>query len=139
MRDNPEILLRDLIKTNAALLVISIASFILMGAGTALYGPALPVFARSFDIHIGTAGLLISAHWIGCSIGVAAMFFLGPRATPRLVVAAMTIGRRADGAGGQLVADSTGRAAVRSGLWLRHRSIQPANAARFWRARACDA
>ncbi|MES2432403.1 MAG: MFS transporter [Pseudomonadota bacterium] len=84
--------MRDLIKTNVALLVISITTFILMGAGTALYGPALPVFARSFDIHIGTAGLLISAHWIGCSLGVGAMFFIGSRATPRLVVAAMTIG-----------------------------------------------
>ena len=84
--------MRDLIKTNVALLVISIASFILMGAGTALYGPALPVFARRFDIQIGTAGLLISAHWIGCSIGVAAMFLLSARATPRLVVAAMTSG-----------------------------------------------
>ena len=92
MRGKPEITLRNLIKTNAALLVISIASFILMGAGTALYGPALPVFARGFDIHIGTAGLLISAHWIGCSIGVGAMFVVGARATPRHVVAAMTLG-----------------------------------------------
>ncbi|OYU40973.1 MAG: hypothetical protein CFE33_02545 [Pseudorhodobacter sp. PARRP1] len=84
--------MRDLIKSNLALLTISIASFILMGAGTALYGPALPVFARSFDIQIGTAGLLISAHWIGCSIGVAAMFAVGPRATPQWVVALMTLG-----------------------------------------------
>ncbi|WP_299504426.1 hypothetical protein [Cypionkella sp.] len=84
--------MRDMIKTNAALLVISIATFILMGAGTALYGPALPVFARGFGISIGTAGLLISAHWIGCALGVAAMFFVGPRATPRLVVGAMSLG-----------------------------------------------
>lgn len=84
--------MRDLVKTNAALLVISIASFILMGAGTGLYGPALPVFARGFGIGIGTAGLLISAHWIGCAIGVGAMFFLGPRATPQIVVALMTAG-----------------------------------------------
>lgn len=89
---NPENSVRDLIKSNLALLLTSIASFILMGAGTALYGPALPVFARSFGLHIGTAGLLISAHWIGCALGVAAMFFIGARATPRLVVALMTLG-----------------------------------------------
>ncbi len=89
---NPEMSVRDLIKSNLALLLTSIASFILMGAATALYGPALPVFARSFGLHIGTAGLLISAHWIGCAIGVAAMFFIGARATPRLVVALMTLG-----------------------------------------------
>ncbi|MFC3182822.1 MFS transporter [Cypionkella sinensis] len=91
-RGNPECDVRDLIKSNLALLTVSIASFILMGAGTALYGPALPVFARSFDIQIGTAGLLISAHWIGCSIGVAAMFVVGARATPQWVVALMTLG-----------------------------------------------
>lgn len=90
--EQPESDVRDLIKTNLALLVISIASFILMGAGTALYGPALPVFARGFELSVGTAGLLISAHWIGCAIGVGGMFIIGPRATPRMVVTLMTLG-----------------------------------------------
>ena len=84
--------MRDLIKTNLALLLVGIASFVLMGAGQSLYGPALPAFSRVFDISLGTAGLLVSAHWVGCAIGVAAMFIWGRLITPRVVVVAMTLG-----------------------------------------------
>lgn len=84
--------MRELIKHNAALLLIGVATFILMGAGQSLYGPALPAYARQFGIHIGTAGLLVSAHWVGCAFGVAGMFLWGPRATPRLVVISMALG-----------------------------------------------
>jgi MFS transporter, FHS family, glucose/mannose:H+ symporter len=84
--------LRDLIKTNAAILLVGIATFVLMGAGQSLYGPALPAFSRAFDISIGQAGLLVSAHWVGCAIGVAGMFIWGARTTPRIVVLIMAIG-----------------------------------------------
>lgn len=84
--------MRDLIKTNAALLLVGIATFVLMGAGQSLYGPALPVFSRTFGITIGTAGLLVSAHWIGCAIGVGAMFVWNRHATPRMVVLVMGLG-----------------------------------------------
>ena len=84
--------MRELIKSNAALLLSGIASFILMGAGQSIYGPALPAFSRLFDIGLGTAGFLVTAHWIGCAFGVGTMFWLGPRATPRHVIAAMLLG-----------------------------------------------
>lgn len=84
--------MRDLIKTNLALLLVGVTSFVLMGAGQSLYGPALPAFSRAFGISLGTAGLLVSAHWVGCAIGVAAMFIWGRLITPRVVVVAMTLG-----------------------------------------------
>lgn len=83
---------RDLIKTNAALLLVGVMTFVLMGAGQSLYGPALPAFSRAFDISLGRAGLLVSAHWVGCAIGVGAMFFASARVTPRAVVLIMTLG-----------------------------------------------
>lgn len=84
--------MRDLLKTNAGLLAVGILTFILMGAGQSLYGPALPVFARDYDIRLGIAGLLVSAHWIGCALGVGAMFVWGRFVTPRLVVVIMGVG-----------------------------------------------
>lgn len=84
--------MRALIQANAALLLVGVASFILMGAGQSLYGPALPAYARNFSISLGTAGLLVSAHWIGCGIGVGAMFIWGKRTTPQMVVLVMAIG-----------------------------------------------
>ena len=84
--------LREMIKANAGLLIIGIATFVLMGAGQSLYGPALPAFSRMFGVSIGMAGVLVSAHWVGCAIGVAAMFFRGQYVTPRHVVVAMGVG-----------------------------------------------
>lgn len=84
--------MRALIQANLALLLVGVASFVLMGAGQSLYGPALPVFARNFSISLGTAGLLVSAHWIGSAIGVGAMFVWGKHTTPQMVVLAMAIG-----------------------------------------------
>lgn len=68
------------------------ATFILMGAGQSLYGPALPAFTRHFGVGLSEAGLLISAHWIGCAIGVTFMFFRGQLITPRIIIAAMAMG-----------------------------------------------
>jgi FHS family glucose/mannose:H+ symporter-like MFS transporter len=85
-------LMRELIKSNAALIFSGIASFILMGAGQSIYGPALPAFSRLFDIGLGTAGFLVTAHWVGCAFGVGTMFWVGPRATPRHVIVAMILG-----------------------------------------------
>lgn len=84
--------MQDLIKANAALLFTGIASFVLMGAGQSLYGPALPAFSRGFGISLGAAGMLVSAHWIGCAVGVAGMFALGARITPRHVLVLMAAG-----------------------------------------------
>lgn len=90
--DKREPIVRDLIKANAALLAVGVLTFILMGAGQSLYGPALPSFARMYEVRLGTAGLLISAHWVGCAFGVGAMFVWGRLVTPRGVVLLMAAG-----------------------------------------------
>lgn len=84
--------MRELMKANAALLFAGIAGFIVMGAGQSLYGPTLAVYARQFGISIGAAGILVSAHWVGCAIGVAVMYFHAARATPRHVLFLMALG-----------------------------------------------
>ncbi|MCB6177719.1 hypothetical protein LHP98_06195 [Rhodobacter sp. Har01] len=84
--------MRELIRANAGLLVAGVASFVLMGAGQSFYGPALPAFARAFGLSLPAAGVLISAHWVGCAIGVAITFLAGPRITPRHALAPMVLG-----------------------------------------------
>lgn len=84
--------MQDALKANAGLLFAGVATFILMGAATALYGPALPAFSRGFGVGLGTAGLVISAHWVGCAVGVAMMFWRGPQVTPRHVLVMMGLG-----------------------------------------------
>lgn len=79
----------EMIKANAGLLFAGIATFILMGAGQSVYGPALPAFAREFGLTTGEAGWLVSAHWIGCALGVAAMYLAGAAITPRVALAQM--------------------------------------------------
>jgi len=74
------------------LLFAGIATFVLMGAGQALYGPAMPAFARSYGLGLGTAGLVVSAHWVGCFIGVAALYLRGRLIGPRGVLVGMALG-----------------------------------------------
>lgn len=69
-----------------------LVSFILMGAGQSLYGPALPAFARDLRLSQTDAGWLVSAHWVGCILGVAAMFRLGQYITPRAALGMMAAG-----------------------------------------------
>ena len=78
--------MQKMLKANAGLLFAGIATFILMGAAQALYGPALPAFSRGFGVSLGAAGLVISAHWVGCAVGVAGMFWRGAQVTPRHVI-----------------------------------------------------
>lgn len=84
--------MRAELAAHAGLLVAGLVSFVLMGAGQSLYGPAVPAFARDFGIGTGQAGLLVSAHWIGAAAGVALMYGLGDRVTPRMTLAAMATG-----------------------------------------------
>ena len=81
-----------LIKTHAALLIAGLVSFVLMGAGQSLYGPALPAFVRDLGLTPAQAGWLVSAHWIGSIFGVATMFAIGKRITPRAALAMMAAG-----------------------------------------------
>jgi FHS family glucose/mannose:H+ symporter-like MFS transporter len=82
----------DLIRAHAALLFAGVATFVMMGAGQSLYGPALPAFSRIFDVSVAEAGVLISAHWVGCFIGVGLMYLRGAGITPRHALAVMALG-----------------------------------------------
>ena len=84
--------MRSLIKTHAGLLIVGVLTFVLMGAGQSLYGPALPAFARGFGLDLGQAGLVISAHWVGCFAGVGFMFLRGAGITPRVALGVMGLG-----------------------------------------------
>ena len=84
--------MKELIRANFGLLAAGVATFVMMGAGQSLYGPALPAFARNLDLSMAAAAWLVSAHWIGCAIGVAFMYFAGTRVVPRHVIATMALG-----------------------------------------------
>lgn len=92
-------MMRAILTANAGLVFGGLMTFVMMGAGQSLFGPALPVFARDFGIGTGTAGLLISAQWVGAAIGVAVMYLRGDRVTPRMVLATMAAGAGLVGAG----------------------------------------
>jgi fucose permease len=74
------------------LLTAGVACFVMMGVGQSLYGPVLPAFGRLYGVSPAETGMVISAHWLGCAIGIAAMFALGARITPRHALAIMVLG-----------------------------------------------
>lgn len=47
-----------------------LASFILIGAAQALYGPSLTGFTAAFQLRSGSAGLIVSVHSAGALLGV---------------------------------------------------------------------
>jgi fucose permease len=79
-------------RAHAGLLFAGIATYVLMGAAQATYGPALPAFARAHGLDLAGAGWIIPAHWIGCFLGVGLMFVAGGRITPRLTLVLMVAG-----------------------------------------------
>jgi MFS transporter, FHS family, glucose/mannose:H+ symporter len=83
---------KDLIKAHTGLLFAGVATFVMMGAGQSLYGPALPAFSRLFGVSVAEAGVLVSAHWVGCFIGVGFMYLRGAGITPRHALALMALG-----------------------------------------------
>ena len=84
--------MKERIKAHAGLLVTGVATFVMMGAGQSLYGPALPAFSRLFGVTVAEAGMLVSAHWVGCFIGVGLMYLRGAAVTPRHALAMMALG-----------------------------------------------
>ena len=84
--------MRELIRANFGLLAAGVATFVMMGAGQSLYGPALPAFARDLSLSSAGAGWLVSAHWVGCAVGVALMYLRGAHVGPRHVLATMALG-----------------------------------------------
>ncbi|MGL5011449.1 MAG: MFS transporter, partial [Paracoccaceae bacterium] len=77
---------------NLTLLAVGVVTFVMMGAGASIYGPALPEFQRNLGLTETAAGFLISAHWVGCAFGVAAMYVKGEALGPRHALAPMAIG-----------------------------------------------
>jgi fucose permease len=82
----------QLTRADIALLIVGIVTFVMMGAGSSIYGPALPAFQRDYGLSPAAAGFLISAHWIGCALGVAAMYLRGEALEPRHATALMAVG-----------------------------------------------
>ena len=91
--------MQALIRTHAGLLVAGVLTFVIMGAGQALFGPSLPVYGRLFDLGEGGAGALVSVLWVGCFLGVGFMFFWGAHIGPRHVLAIMALGSAVMAAG----------------------------------------
>jgi FHS family glucose/mannose:H+ symporter-like MFS transporter len=83
---------KDLIRAHAGLLFAGVATFVMMGAGQALFGPALPVYVRDFALSEAEAGLFVALLWVGCFLGVGLMYFKGAVIGPRHALAAMALG-----------------------------------------------
>ena len=107
--------MKSVFATHMGLVLAGLFSFVLMGAGQSLYGPALPAFARDFGISTGQAGLLISLHWIGSALGVAVMYLRGDKVSPRHALAAMGIGALLVGMGVSWAATLAGALVLGSG------------------------
>lgn len=84
--------MNDLIRAHAGLLFAGVATFVMMGAGQALFGPALPVYVRDFSLSEGEAGLFVALLWGGCFLGVGLMYVHGARIGPRHTLVAMALG-----------------------------------------------
>lgn len=84
--------MKDQIRAHAGLLFAGVATFVMMGAGQALFGPALPVLSRTYTLGQGEAGLLVSLLWVGCFLGVALMYLRGAVIGPRHALMAMALG-----------------------------------------------
>ncbi len=84
--------MRAILSAHAGLLVAGVLTFILMGAGQSLYGPALPAFTRAFALGTDAAGVLISAHWVGAAGGIGLMFLASAHIRPRHVLMLMAAG-----------------------------------------------
>jgi hypothetical protein len=83
---------KDLVRAHAGLLLAGVATFVMMGAGQALFGPALPVYVRDFALSEGEAGLFVALLWVGCFLGVGLMYFRGAAIGPRHALAVMALG-----------------------------------------------
>lgn len=69
-----------------------VLTFMVMGAGQSIYGPALSAFSRDFGVSIAEAGALISALWIGSAVGTVIMLLVGRHMQPAHALAVMAAG-----------------------------------------------
>jgi fucose permease len=66
-------------------------AFLLTGIVQATYGPSIPHIASRFQISVGTAGLIVTAHFLGECMGIAALGLIRSRlgVGPRLMACAV--------------------------------------------------
>ncbi|MDE3026855.1 MAG: hypothetical protein KGH84_00480 [Paracoccaceae bacterium] len=74
-----------------ALFLTGLSSFVLMGGALSLYGPALPIYMRLFDLTQSGAGLMVSAHWVGAVAAVGAQM-ARVQFTPRHAIGFLGLG-----------------------------------------------
>ena len=79
-------------RAHAGILFAGVATFVMMGAGQALFGPVLPVYVRDFALSQTEAGLFVALLWVGCFLGVGFMYFKGALVGPRHTLAVMAAG-----------------------------------------------
>lgn len=84
--------MRALLRLNFRLLLAGVLTFICMGVGLAIYGPALPAFSRQMNLGLSTISWIVSIHWIGNACGVVFSYLIGARITPRMGLSALAIG-----------------------------------------------
>ena len=89
----------EAMKGRALLLGVGLVLFFLMGALQSVYGPALPMLARETGRAVADVSVVFTVHWLGSAAGVALMFWMAERITPRVVVIALTCGAALLGAG----------------------------------------
>jgi MFS transporter, FHS family, glucose/mannose:H+ symporter len=59
--------------TAPAVTLAGFGIFLIVGAAQASYGPSIPHIAARFGLHVATAGLIVTAHFAGECVGVAAL------------------------------------------------------------------
>ena len=74
------------------LFLSGLLTLFIVGAGSAILGPAVPVYEQLFQLSTVTSSRLLSTLWIGCLIGVLSMYFKGSQIKPRPPLALVALG-----------------------------------------------
>jgi len=85
-----------ILATRRALVVSGLGAAMIFGAGAAMHGPSLPIYAARFGLGLPEASLIVSLHWFGACVSVLTLM-LGARMGARWALALI-------GAGGALIA-----------------------------------
>lgn len=79
-------------RTRFLLLATGIASFVLLGMAQAIFGPLLPVYAKTFALEVASVGWLLSLFWTGCLAAVIAVYLLPSLLGPKSGLVLATAG-----------------------------------------------
>lgn len=70
--------MRAALASHLPLLASGTLAFVLMGAGQALYTPALSGFEAHFSLSFAATSWLVTAHWLGSALAVILIYFAAP-------------------------------------------------------------